>query len=100
MGKYNHTVDEIAKYSNQFIVISGLEIFPGKIVVLSFRRSRGQNIPQNILLVLKFTKVFIQPNRPVFRSRDLSVLPGLKTRLQVHYLPEYIPHEPSAWPEK
>ncbi len=58
--------NEIAKNGNKLVVVTSLKIFPGKIIVLGFRRICRQSISQYILHIRKFLQIFMQPNRPVF----------------------------------
>ena len=71
MGQHQRTVNKITVNSYQFIVITCLEIFPGKIIVLRLRSIGCQHITQHILFPLKIPKVFMQPHSPITGSGNL-----------------------------
>jgi len=65
MGKHHGPVHKVAENGYQFVVVTGLEIFPGKIVVLGFRGVGGEHIAQYVLLAGKIHQIFVQPDGPV-----------------------------------
>ena len=68
------TVDKVAEDGHQLVVVAGLEIFPGKIVVLRLGRVGGKHIAEHILLAGQFVEVFVEPYGTVLRRRDLVAL--------------------------
>ena len=66
MCQHSHPVNEIPENGDQFVVVAGLEILPGKIVVLGLRGIGGERVAQNILHIRKIHQVFMQPDSPVF----------------------------------
>jgi len=65
LSEYQRTVYEIAKNSNQFVIIPCLKIFPGKIVVFGFRSVGCEYIFQYIFLAREIVEVLVQPHCPV-----------------------------------
>ena len=74
MDQHQSPVHKVSQYGQQLIIVLGLEIFPGKVIILGFGRIGGKGIPQHILLAGKFFEVFVQPYSPVPGCRDLIVL--------------------------
>ncbi len=63
MGEYGSAVDEVAQYGYQLAVVAGLEVGPGKVVVLGFGGVGGEHVAQHVLLA-----------GPVARGRDFVAL--------------------------
>ena len=61
------TVNEVAIYGDQFVVVAVLEVFPSEIVVLCLRSVCGEHIAQHVLLAREIDKVFVKPYSPVAR---------------------------------
>ena len=72
--QYECTVDEVAEDGHQLVVVAGLEIFPGKVVVLRLGRVGGKHIAEHILLARQIVEVFVEPYSTVLRRRDLVTL--------------------------
>ena len=51
LGQHNHPVYEVPEDGDQFVVVAGLEILPGKIVVLGLRGIGSEHVPEHILHV-------------------------------------------------
>ena len=71
--KDDSTVDKVTENSHQFVVVASLKIFPSEVVVLGFGRIGSEHIAQNILLAGEIHQIFVQPNSPVARGRNLVV---------------------------
>ena len=68
------TVDEVAEDGNQLVVVAGLEVFPGKVIVLRLGRVGGKHIAEHILLARQIVEILVEPYGTVLRRRDLVAL--------------------------
>ena len=68
------TVHEVSIHSNQLTVVTLLEVFPCKVIVLCLRSIGGQHISQHILFAREINQIFVQPYCPVARCGNLVVL--------------------------
>src|SRR5690606_29540799 len=71
LGKHHYPVYEIPENRDEFIIVPGLEILPGKVIVFGLWRVRRQGIPEHILHILKILQIFMEPDGPVFRCGKL-----------------------------
>ena len=71
MCQHQSAFDKVTKDSHQLAVISCLEIFPCEVIILSFRCIGCQHIAQHVLFAWEFHQVFVQPNSPIARCRNL-----------------------------
>ena len=67
-------VYEVSVDGNQLVVVSGLEILPRKVVVLRLRSVGREHITQYVLFVREVGEIFVQPNGPIARGRNLAIL--------------------------
>ena len=74
MSKHGHTVDEVAKDSGKLVVVACLEVGPCKVVILGFGSVGCEYVAKHILLAGEIDQVFVEPHRPVARSRDFVTL--------------------------
>src|SRR5450432_706960 len=58
-------VYKISENGNKFGVVSVLEIFPGKIIILCFRCIGAEYIPEHIFTAWKIFQIFMYPHGPV-----------------------------------
>ena len=67
VGQYECAVYKVSVDGYQLVVVSGLEIFPRKVIVLRLRSVGREHITQDVLLVRKIDEIFVQPYGPVAR---------------------------------
>ena len=71
LGQHQSSINKIAEHGDQLAVIARLEVLPREIVVFRFGRVGTQHVTQNILLAGELIQIFVQPDGPVARSRNL-----------------------------
>src|SRR5439155_11112631 len=74
MHQHKCSVNKISKNGDQFTVISLLEIFPGKIIILCFGSVGTKNITKHIFTTGKIFKVLMHPHGPVTAGRNFITL--------------------------
>ena len=74
LSELQRTVDKVTIYRHQFVVVTILKIAPCKVIVLRLRCIRSEHIAQHILLSREVAEIFVQPDCPVARGRNLVVL--------------------------
>ena len=73
LRELERTIHKVAINGHKFVVVARLEISPGEIVVLRFRRICCEHIAQHVLFSGEILEIFVQPHRPVARGGDFVV---------------------------
>ena len=71
MHHHHRAVYEVAEVAVELGVDTGLEVFPGEVVVFRLRRIGAEHIAQQVLPAGKIQQVFMHPDRPVARGAYL-----------------------------
>ena len=74
VGQYHRTVDEVAVDGHKFGVVAGLEVLPGKIVVLGLGSIGAEHVAEYVLLAGEVPQVLVQPDGPVARGGEFVAL--------------------------
>ena len=74
LGEYERAVDEVAVDGDQFVVVACLEVRPSEVVIFCLGSVGREDITQYVLFAGEIIEVFVEPNRPVARGRNLVAL--------------------------